>query len=258
MGIRQVRKLAKLIVLCFCLVFSVQSQVFSVGWELWYPYQFHNKENKLTGVDIEVFNLIAEKSGMSISYVELPWQRHLKYIQNGMVDIAFGASYTEERAQTAYFSIAYRKEKINLFVKKGMASSIKLTKLADLINSKYLIGVENGYYYGEEYQKLKDIPAFMSRINAVIDVEQNVTMLIKGYIDGFLADPITMNVFIQKYKLLDEFEQHPLPIYQSDIFIMLSKKTGNQSQLTKINEAIISLQQNGKLAEIINHGSTSQ
>jgi len=191
---------------------------------------------------------------MSISYVELPWQRHLMYIKSGLVDIAFGASYTKEREQTAYFSIPYRKESVSLFVKKGTAKTIKLKKLNKLINSDYLIGVENGYYYGEEYLQLKKNPEFMARIHGVLDIEQNVKMLLKGHIDGFLADPITMQAFVIKYKLQDKFEVHSLPIYQSDIYIMLSKKNHNISELDKINDAILSLKQSGQLAEIIKQG----
>lgn len=226
-----------------------------MGWELWYPYQYHNEQNELTGVDIEIFNLISKRAGLTVSYVELPWQRHLLYIKSGTVDIAFGASYTEERAETAYFSIPYRKELVNLFVKKGTSKSIKLTKLSDLIDSKYLIGIENGYFYGDEYEKLKTVPGFISRINSVIDIEQNVKMLIKGHIDGFLADPISMQSFVKKYKFEDEFEIHPLPIYQGDIFIMLSKKMCSKADLVKINQAITSLKESGELAKIINHWS---
>jgi len=190
--------------------------------------------------------------------VEIPWQRHLMYVKSGMVDIAFGASYTKEREQTAYFSIPYRKESVNLFIKKGMAQSIKLKELSDLINSKYLIGVENGYHYGEEYEKLKSNTDFMSRIQSVLDIEQNVEMLLKGHIDGFLSDPITMQVFVKKYKFEDEFEIHSLPIYQSDIYIMLSKKTSNKSELDKINKAILALKQSGELTKIIHQGTLSQ
>lgn len=253
----QIRKQFKQIIFSLCLILPVQSQNFSVGWELWYPYQFHNNKGELTGVDIEVFNLIAKQAELSVTYVEMPWQRHLMYIENGMLDIAFGASYTKERGQTAYFSLPYRKESVNLFVKQGTAQSIKLTKLSDLIDSQYLIGVENGYYYGEEYEKLKVLPEFMSQINAVLDIEQNVKMLLKGHIDGFLADPITMQSFVEKYKFQGEFETHSLPIYQSDIFIMLSKKTCSIDDLAKINTAITSLKKEGKLADIIQHWSAS-
>jgi len=255
MGFNQIKTLIKQIGFSLCLIMPVQSQEFSVGWELWYPYQFHNDHNELTGVDIEAFNLISKKAGMSISYVELPWQRHLMYIKSGMVDIAFGASYTSEREQTAYFSIPYRKESVNFFVRKGTSQSIKLKELVDLVDSEYLIGVENGYFYGKEYKKLTTVPGFFSRINSVLDMEQNVKMLMKGHIDGFLADPLAMKSFVKKYKLQDEFEIHPLPVYQGDIFIMLSKKTSSNDDLVKINQAITELQQSGELATIINRWS---
>jgi polar amino acid transport system substrate-binding protein len=255
MSIKHVKTFFKQLVFSFCLIVPAQSQEFSVGWELWYPYQYHNEQNKLTGVDIELFKLITENVGMSVSYVELPWQRHLMYIKSGNVDIAFGASYTKERAESAYYSIPYRKELVNLFVRKGMSDSIKLSQLSDLIGSKYLIGIENGYYYGKEYEQLKTNPDFISRINSVIDIEQNVKMLMKGHIDGFLADPMSIQSFVEKYKFQNEFEVHPLPIYQGDIFIMLSKKTCSQTDLDKINDAIISLKENGKLDQIINHWS---
>ncbi|MDP7592305.1 MAG: transporter substrate-binding domain-containing protein [Litorilituus sp.] len=258
MNLTKIKMSIKIIGLSFLLIFPLHSKEFSVGWELWYPYQFTNKNNVLTGLDIEVFNLISKKANMSISYFELPWQRHLMYIKSGMTDIAFGASFTESRGETAYFSLPYREEIVNLFVKKGTKQTIHLTKLSDLIGSKYLIGVENGYYYGEEYQKLETIPEFISSINGVLDIKQNVKMLMKGHIDGFLADPITMQSFVKKNKLQNEFEIHPLPVYKSDIFIMLSKKTCTVDDLAKINEAILALQKNGEMADIIQNWSKSK
>ena len=257
MDVRQIQRFVKQFLFCCCFALPVHSQDFSVGWELWYPYQFHNKEKQLTGVDIEIFNLIAQKTNISFSYVELPWKRHLNYIKTGMVDIAFGASFTEERAKTALFSIPYRQETVNLFVKKGKASTIKLTKLSDIIHNEFLIGVEQGYYYGDEYQQLIDNPAFKSRIDVVIDIEQNISKLMEGHLDGFLADPITMQAFAKKYHMENEFEIHSLPIYQSDIHIMLSKKTCNLAQLSIINEAIASLKQDGTLTKIIKRWSPS-
>ena len=257
MALNKIKKIIKQFCLSFCLILPAQSQEFVVGWELWYPYQFHNNKSELTGVDVQIFNLIAKKADITVSYVELPWQRHLMYIKNGMVDVAFGASLTEERALTAHFSLPYRKESVNLFVKKGTSKTLKLTQLSDLIGSEYLIGVENGYYYGENYQKLKSLPEFMAQISGVLDIEQNVKMLMKGHINGFLADPITMQSFVEKYKFNDEFEAHPLPIYQSDIYIMLSKKTCTIDDLAKINNAILTLQKEGKLAEIIQRWSAA-
>ncbi len=257
MNLSRIKILIKQTCLSFCLIIPVQSQEFIVGWELWHPYQFHNTDNKLTGVDIEIFNLIAKNAKISISYVELPWQRHLLYLKSGKVDFAFGASYTKEREETSYFSMPYRKETVNLFVKKDTSQTMKLNRLSDLINSEYLIGIENGYYYGEEFKKLKETPEFLSRIHGVLDIEQNVKMLMKGHINGFFSDPITMQSFIKKYKLQGVFEQHPLPIFQNDIYIMLSKKTFINADLAKINKIILSLQQSGQLEEILKRWSAN-
>lgn len=253
MTLKQVAKFIKGVSLCLCLLPSAHSQEFSVGWESWYPYQFYKEADKLTGLDIEIFNLIAKKIDVNPKYVELPWQRNLMYIKAGRLDAVLGSSFTKERQQSALFSLPYRVESINLFVKKGTSESLKLNKLSDLIGTNYLIGVENGYYYGEEYQRLTKIPEFMSRINGVLDIEQNVKMLLKGYINGFLADPLTVQIIERKIKIQNELEKHPLILSSNDIFIMMSKKSVNRSQLAKINQAILELKQNGKIAEIVKY-----
>jgi polar amino acid transport system substrate-binding protein len=39
-------------------VVHVKANDLSVGWELWYPYQYHNKNQQLVGLDIDSFNAI--------------------------------------------------------------------------------------------------------------------------------------------------------------------------------------------------------
>ncbi len=223
----------------------------SVGWELWYPYQYLNEQQQLTGLDVEIFNLIAEKSHLDISYIELPWKRHLLYLKTGKIDIAMGSSKNRERQQYAHFTVPYRVEEIRLFVLKGKAKKMPLNYLADLIDSNYIIGVEGGYFYGDKYQYLSTQTNFQSHINEVIDINQNVKMLVKGYIDGFLADPVTMKAFIKTFNLHDKFEQHPLDIYHTDIHLMLSKKAVSKTQLETLNQVIADLKSSGKLKQII-------
>jgi polar amino acid transport system substrate-binding protein len=80
----------------------------------------------------------------------------------------------------------------------------------------------------------------------------------KGYLDGFLVDPNTMQSFIKKYKMDDEFEQHPVEIYSADISIMLSKQSSDIEILNKINKAIVTLTDNGELKRISRHWEISQ
>jgi polar amino acid transport system substrate-binding protein len=231
--------------------FQIPAKELSIGWELWYPYQFRDKQQQLIGLDFDILNAILKELALEANYTELPWKRHLQYIKTGDIDIAMGASFTKERDDFAYFSIPYRIEKINLFVKKGNTKDIKLTRLEDLIHSHYILGIEGGYFYGDKFQKLNQQIDFQSHINEVIDLEQNVKMLFKGYIDGFFADPITMKSFSEKYSIQNELESHPLVIYQTDVHFMLSKKSCSPETLMHFNQAIKTLQANGELDRII-------
>jgi polar amino acid transport system substrate-binding protein len=206
---------------------------------LWYPYQYHNEKQQLVGLDID-----------RDTTAEIPLNTHLHFIKKGKMDVAMGASWSRDREEYAYFSLPYRKETVKLFVKKGNAKNIQLKTLSDLIGSKYILGVESGYYYGEDYEKLTSVAEFHANISEVIDLEQNVTLLMKGHLDGFLVDPNTMRSFVKKYKMENEFEQHTLEIYSADIFIMLSKQSSDVATLDKINKAITTFTENGELKRI--------
>lgn len=254
-------KLAVYIAICFLYTFpfnSLAKQTMTAGWELWYPYQYHNKDSQLVGLDIDSFKAIMKEAGLQFSIDELPWKRHIQYISTGNIDMAMGASKTPEREKFAYFSHPYRKETVKLYVRKGEAKNIQIQTLNDLIGSKYFIGVEGGYYYGKQYQELIKNPDFQLHINEVVDIEQNVTMVLEGHLDGFLVDPFTMSAFVKKYNMQNEFEEHPVVIYSANIYIMLSKKSTDKTILNKINAAINTLKNNGKLNEIIDNWSELQ
>lgn len=229
---------------------QVKSKDLSVGWELWYPYQYHNKNRQLVGLDIDSFNAIMAEAKLSFTTAEIPWKTHLNFIKTGKMDVAMGASWSKDREEYAHFSLPYRTETVKLFVKKGNAKNIHLRNLSDLAGSPYLLGVESGYYYGKDYDELIKNADFQTRISEVIDLEENVTLLMKGHLDGFLVDPNTMQSFVKKYHMEGEFEQHPLEIYSADIFIMLSKKSSDTGTLHEINKAIATLTDNGELKRI--------
>jgi polar amino acid transport system substrate-binding protein len=241
--------------IAFALSFSFISQAeqLNIGWELWYPYQYRNSQQELLGLDFEILNTILIKAGYASEYTELPWKRHLHYIKTGEMDLAMGASISEERLRYATFTQPYRKESIKLFVRSGKA--IALTTLSDLADSNYMIGTESGYYYGDEYQELMKTTEFQEHIIEVIDIEENVALLLKGHIDGFLVDPATAKAFSSKYQMKGEFEQHALKIYQADIHIMFSNKSVKPEVISTIDRVIGELKQSGELDNIINKWS---
>ncbi len=222
-----------------------------VGWEIWYPYQYQDN-NKLKGLDVLILNAIAEKTSANLAYIELPWKRHLMYLKTGEVNIAMGSSKSREREEYAYFTEPYRIEEVRLFVLKGKEKEMDLIALADVIDSNYLIGVERGYFYGDEFKYLSTHPNFKSHFNEVADLSQNVKMLLKGHINGLLVDPIAMNAYIEMFDLQGKLHQHSLYIYQTDIYFMLSKSSMSLENVKQFNHAISELKKSGKIKELIN------
>jgi polar amino acid transport system substrate-binding protein len=247
----------KKFIIVFCLFINLSSHAkdLQVGWELWYPYQYRNSQQELLGLDIEIFNAVFAKAGYTSALTELPWKRHLHYIKTGEMDVAMGASLSEDRLRYAMFSQPYRKEIVKLYVRKGQASTVTIQNLSELTTSKFMIGIESGYYYGEQYHELMKTSQFQEHIVEVVDIEENVTLLLAGHIDGFLVDPATIKAFSSKYQMNGEFEQHPLNIYQAGIHFMFSKKSVSPKVAKDIDQAITDLAASGELDRIINKWS---
>jgi polar amino acid transport system substrate-binding protein len=132
------------LLLIMLFVSYAKAEDLSVGWELWYPYQYHSKNRQLVGLDIDSFNAIMGEAKISFTTAEIPWKTHLHFLKTGKMDVAMGASWSKDREEFAYFSLPYRKDTVKLYVKKGNAKNIQLQTLSDLVGSKY---IQRRYFY---------------------------------------------------------------------------------------------------------------
>jgi len=239
------------LLLLWSLLLEAEANELTVGLKPVTPFSFYNKEGELAGLDIEFVNAIAKQANLTIEYEDMPWKRVLKSVETGEVDLTVGASFSEERDKYAYFSIPYREEIVHLIIKRGMNRLFQLNSLTDLFNGKYIIGIEDGYYYGSEFEALRHNARFRSRMNEVIDLNQNVNMLLKSRIDGFLAEPEPLKHFLDQHGLYNQFEVHPFIINRNDVALMLSRKSVSRAQVDAINQAIKALISNGELKKIV-------
>ena len=223
----------------------------SAAWELWYPYQFNDEKGELRGVDIHFFEAVMRQANLSYGIDEMDWKMQLFMIKTGQLDVALGVSRTPEREQYALFSAPYRQEKVSLFMKKGQGQKHKLADLASLAKTNLKIGTEQGYYYGDEFDRLSHDPDFSTRFHEVVDIEENVRLLLNGKLDGLLADPHTMKAVMEKFKITGKLEAHPLAIYSTDIHFMFSKKSVTDRTVQIINDAITTLKSNGQAQRLL-------
>jgi diguanylate cyclase (GGDEF)-like protein len=74
----------------------------------WAPINMNNDEEKLSGIAIDFWNLIKERSGFhATTIVAKDWNHVLSSIKNKEADITLGTSYDKEKTSYAKFSTPY-------------------------------------------------------------------------------------------------------------------------------------------------------
>ena len=74
----------------------------------WSPWTYHDENDQLVGLDIEIGTLIAEGLGVTPEFQETDWDSILAGVDSGRFDIACnGVGYTETRAEKYSFSTPY-------------------------------------------------------------------------------------------------------------------------------------------------------
>jgi len=97
----------------------------------WLPY-VQLVDDIVTGTDIELIRTLAVRLGSSLQLIKMSEQRALQQLQQGELDLIFAASYTEERAAYAYFSLPYRQENITAVLNEDLLTQQpELTSKAD-------------------------------------------------------------------------------------------------------------------------------
>ncbi|WP_299197846.1 transporter substrate-binding domain-containing protein [uncultured Amphritea sp.] len=222
-------------------------KTFSVGWLDWKPYQVWDND-RVKGMDIELLDAVMHQAGCNYVLKNVPWERSMRYIKTGDLDLALGTSKTLERSEWAYFSEAYRREIMAIFVRSNeytkWNAAQEFEQLADL---KPRVMVLRGAYYGSTWSQIKD-RFFVHQLNRY---EQLIQMLSAQRTDVVLTDLYNGRVLAKELGLENEITTLDWNASDDDIYMMFSKKTVNLSDIDIINRAILELRQSGDLDAII-------
>jgi len=222
-----------------------------MGWEPWFPYQFENDNNQLTGLDVDLMVAIVKQMGYELIVKKLAWKHQLRSIDLGNLDFSPGASKTPEREKFAYFSSPYRTESVKMFIKKGVAKEYPFKKLSDLVGTKFKLGVTRDYYYGEDFKILNDDKEFQKRLRWSTNDGLNYKKIVNNAIDGCLADYFSALGTIKQEGYMDQIEIHPIKIYETDIHVMFSKISTSPKIVTAFNQALEEIKKNGIYDQIV-------
>ena len=221
---------------------------FLVGWLNWKPYQ-RWESGKVTGMDIELLEAIMQTAGCSYELTKVPWERTMRYIKSGDLDLALGASKTAERSEWAYFSEPYRREIMAIFVRSNeyekWNAAQNFEQLADLHPR---IMALRGAYYGSTWNQIKD-RFFVHQLN---QYKQLIKMLEVQRTDVVLTDLYNGKVLVKELGIEEEITTLDWNASDDEIHMIFSQATVNPTDIELINDAIRKLRETGKLNEIIN------
>lgn len=152
----------------------------------WQPFSYHDKDDNLCGVDVEVAENIAKKLGVEVEIVEGKWDGLLTGLSTGTYDLVInGVDITDEREKTYDFSDPYVYDKTVLVVRDDNTDiksfeDLKGKTTANSIGSTYM---EVGEKYGAEVQGVDDLSKCMDMVkNGTVNATVNAATSINDYI----------------------------------------------------------------------------
>lgn len=220
------------------LLFLIYINIFAQNIEIivavdqWVPFRILEGNNKFSGIDFDLWNIIQKELGISIKFERYPWSRALYKLEQGEVDAMSGLAYTEDRARNLFYSkLPYYTCNPIFYLQTGKGDTIK--NYWDLYSLKN-IGFVIGSAYFEEFDKdnrLKKI--------AVPTEIQLIKMLEAKRIEAIIGTECQVDYEIKKLGLNKLFEKSTYkPDKKIDLYIAFSKKSDKSFLLNEINKIL--------------------
>lgn len=218
-----------------------------VGFDNWPPYHYYEADSpsQMRGYAVEILSAVLARMGCKVTYLELPWKRVLHEMEHGEIDVAMEANINDERARYAYFSDPYNPGRTLLWVRQGKQYDEQ--DLANWLAKGYRLGITKDYFYGDEVMALLD--RYPGQVSAVSD-KQNYNKLLRGRIDGFLGDMLATSSGLSQAGMSGQFSSHPMVVYESPSYFMLSRLTVSAHFLAQFNQTLADFKATGEYERV--------
>ncbi|GAB2674897.1 substrate-binding periplasmic protein [Aliiglaciecola aliphaticivorans] len=211
---------------------------YSLGFDVWEPYQYVNVDGEVSGVDIQIVSGVLNEMGCSVSYVQGTWVSLLEDLRMGNVDILIGASKTPAREAFAFFSDPYRTEQFSLYIRNDDKKRAAYADIDEFIANGSKIGVVGDYYYGPQITILQDSKATAKNFVSGIMGELNIARLLDMDIDGFIEDSFVGASMLRRKGLDNYIVEHGFTVTTGDIYVMFSQSSVPEADVEKFNSAL--------------------
>ena len=210
------------------------------------PMGFEEKNRQYTGFEIDLAQAVSEKLGVKVQFQPIDWDMQETELQNGTIDAIWnGYSATDERREKVAFSIPYMENQQVLVTKK----SKQIRSVEDMKDKTLGAQAGSSGYLDFEAQpdllknRVKDQKAnqYQSFNEALIDLKND-------RIDALLIDRVYANYYLQSEGILNDYNVFSAG-FESEAFAV-GVRPADKTLLDALNQAFISLYQEGKFQEI--------
>ena len=204
----------------------------------WSPWTYHDETTgELTGLEVDIANLIAEGLGVKADFQEAPWDALLAGVDAGRFDIICnGVGYTEERAQSYSFTTPYVYSNKVLVV----AEDNEEIKTVDDLKGKKTANSASSTYaaLAEEYG---------ATLVPVDTLGETMDMLVQGRVDATLNAQVSIADYLREHP---DAKIKTVQVLPGDPVAYPVAKEGTETLVAAINEILEAARQDGRLAEI--------
>jgi signal transduction histidine kinase len=157
-----------------------------VAWGVdpqWPPFSSYDKQGQLRGINVEIVNLIAKRTGLNMQLVRTAnWPETVRQVSTGEIDVVAGIARTEQREQVLKlaFTEVFCKFPTAVITRRDMPFVMLMSEL----KSKRIV-LPRGYALTEEVQRL------YPEIKLILTDSEEQSMLM---VAGNRADVTALNI----------------------------------------------------------------
>lgn len=214
-----------------------------VAYTNWFPYTYEDN-GTAAGFEIDIFDAVIKEMQLEAEYVQYPWKRCLKSLEDGQVDALISLLKTPEREGYTYYpETSISISKTMLFTVKDRAISFS-GSYHDL--EGYRIGVIMGFSYGEAF----DNADYLTKDDAQ-DAPMLIAKLLKGRNDVAVENQVVVKASALKMGVQDQLRFLEPPIHTQKLYVGFSKAKDLESFCTEFSEALHTFKSTDAYAAIL-------
>ncbi len=228
------------------------------GWFVRPPYQFRGDPSGLgppTGLDIRVAEEALVALGHHVEFSPMGWNDQLQALRTGQIDFVVGTYHDPERLDYVRYSRPYREERNALYVRADSDWLRDMPLRKDFVEAvrrgDFHLGVTAGYAYASpEIADLVADPGSDARLRTADDDEGNLRALMDGRIDGFVADPVIVDLMLAETGQAGRVRAHALDLGTVGVRVMFARATVSPEFVERFDARLRAMEDSRRIANL--------